>query len=159
MAQRRLKANQFSDGNIYSFPRSGLTPGGPAVALDLIYQAAEIFREFEERARGTEARAQSLCRAASEKVRLAEMRAEAAEKAHREVLVAADCKLHDASRALEQAQSCISAQVDKATAAEFRAQAAETEVREAKRSLALVEEAIRKKLLTVSSDGGGLTVA
>ena len=85
------------------------------------------------------------------------MRAEAAEQAHRELLVAADHKLQDASRALEQAQSRISAQADKLTATEFCAQAAQAEAREAKRSLALVEEAIRKRLLTVNNEGARRT--
>jgi len=84
-------------------------------------------------------------------VRVAEMRAEAAERAHRELLVEADRKLQDASRALEQSQSYVDAQADRLTAAEFRAQAAEAEAREIKRSLALVEEAIRKRLLTTNS--------
>jgi len=151
MAQPRLKADQFLHGNIYSFPRAMSAPDGTTTALDLVYQAAEVFRELEGRARETEVRAQSLCRAASEKVRVAEMRAEAAERAHRELLVEADRKLQDASRALEQSQSYVDAQADRLTAAEFRAQAAEAEAREIKRSLALVEEAIRKRLLTTNS--------
>jgi hypothetical protein len=151
MAQRRLKADQFHSGNIYALPRPAYVPEGTTAALDLVYQAAELFRGLEERARETEARAHSLCRAASEKVRLAEMRAELAEQAHRELFVAADHKLQDASRALEQVQSRISAQGDQLAAVEFRAQAAEAEAREAKQALALVEEAIRKRLLTVNS--------
>lgn len=158
MAQRRLREEPFRNENILAFSRAAPVPDGAAGALDLVYQAAEVFREMEERARETEARSQSLCKAASEKVRLAEMRAEAAEQAHRELLVAADHKLQDASRALEQAQSRISAQADKLTATEFCAQAAQAEAREAKRSLALVEEAIRKRLLTVNNEEhGGLT--
>ena len=148
MAQRWLKADQFHNGNVYAFPQVASVSDGASAALDLVYQAADVFRELEERARDTEARAHSLCGAASEKVRLAEMRAEAAERAQRELVVAADHKLQDASRALEQAQSCMSTQADKLTAAEFRAQAAEADAREAKRSLALVEEAIRRRLLT-----------
>ena len=88
-----------------------------------------------------------MCLKASEQVRQAEMRAEAAERAHRELAVATDQKLCEASSALEQAQSRIRAQADRLTAAEFRAQSAEAESRQAKRALALVEEAIRKRLL------------
>jgi hypothetical protein len=40
--------------------------------------------------------------------------------------------------------------MDKQVAAEFRAQRAEVEAREVKRALDLVEEAIRRKLLTDS---------
>lgn len=158
MTQRRLIEERLRIESISAFSRTAPVPDGAASALDLVHQAAEVFREMEEHARETEARSQSLCRAASEKVRLAEMRAEAAEQAHRELLVAADHKLQDASRALEQAQSRISAQADKLTATEFCAQAAQAEAREAKRSLALVEEAIRKRLLTVNSlECSGLT--
>ena len=39
------------------------------------------------------------------------------------------------------------------TAMEFRAQAAEVEAREAKQALALVEEAIRRRLLCASPEG------
>jgi hypothetical protein len=58
----------------------------------------------------------------------------------------AECKLQDASRALKQAQS------RKLTALEFRAQAAEAEAREAKQALALVEEAIRRRLLCANPE-------
>jgi len=78
------------------------------------------------------------------------MRAEGAERAYRELKVAVDEKLKDAYRALEQAQANISAQMDKQVAAEYRAQQAEAEAREAKRALELVEEAIRRRLLTDS---------
>jgi hypothetical protein len=49
------------------------------------------------------ARAQSLCASAVEKLRIAEMRAEAAERAQRELIITAEHKLQDACRALEQA--------------------------------------------------------
>jgi hypothetical protein len=75
------------------------------------------------------------------------MRAEAAEQAHRILIVDAEDKLERASRALTQAQSRLEAKDDQLTAAEFRAQAAEAEAREAKQALALVEEAIRRRLL------------
>jgi hypothetical protein len=148
MAWRRLKADEFHHQNVYAFPRAMAGPDGASVALDLVYQAAEMFRDLQDGARETEARAHSLCRAASEKLRIAEARAEAAEQAHRELLLTADQKLQDASRALAQAQSNIGAQEEKLLATEFRAQKAEAEVRDVKRALALVEEAIRKRLLT-----------
>jgi len=116
----------------------------------LVYQAADIFRSMEERAREREMRAQSLCRDASEKARRAEMRAEAAERAQRELIVNAEHKLQEASRALDQAQSTIEAQQGQLIAVEFRAEAAEAEAHKAKQALALVEEAIRKRLLCSS---------
>jgi hypothetical protein len=53
---------------------------------------------------------------------------------------------------LKQAQLRLSASEDRLTALEFRAQAAELEAREAKQTLALVEEAIRRRLLCASPE-------
>jgi hypothetical protein len=53
-----------------------------------VYQAADVFRSMEEQARETETRAQEVCRSATE-LRLAEMRAEAAERAQRELIITA----------------------------------------------------------------------
>jgi hypothetical protein len=102
---------------------------------------------MEDHAREIEARAQSLCKSAVERLKLAEKRVETAERARREIITEADCKLQDASRALKQTQSRIVAVEDQLTAMEFRAQAAEAEAREARQALALVEEAIRRRLL------------
>ena len=79
---------------------------------------------------------------------MAEMRAEAADQAHRELMIEADRKLRDASEALGEAQSRIDAQADQLAATEFRAQRAEADALEARRVLAYVEEAIRKRLLS-----------
>jgi hypothetical protein len=124
-----------------------------------VYQTADVFRGMEKQARKTEARAQSLCANALERLGLAEMRAEAAERAQRELVVTAERKLHDACRAMEQAQSCIEAQKDKLTAVELRVEVAEAEARRAKETLALVEEAIRKRLLCTSPDVDGRLAA
>ncbi len=151
MAQGNFMASVRCDDNL-RVPRP-LDAG--ATALDLVYQAADVFRGIQERAQATEARAQALCKDASEKVRLAEMRAEAAERTQRELIIAADQRLQDASRALEQVQSRIDAQQDQLAASEFRAQAAEADAREARQALALVEEAIRRRLLCASADVDG----
>jgi hypothetical protein len=134
-----------------SFPRLSISGAG-ATALDLVYQAADVFQNIEERAREIEMRAQSLCKSASEKLRCSEMRAETAEQAQHELIVTTDHKLQDASRALKQAHSRIELQQDQLTAVEFRAQAAEAEAREAKQALALIEEAIRRRLLCTKQD-------
>ena len=149
--QRHLRASARIDGNVLSFPRPSISGAG-ATALDLVYQAADVFQNIEERARETEMRAQSLCKSASEKLRCSEMRAETAEQAQHELIVTTDHKLQDASRALKQAHSRIELQQDQLTAAEFRAQAAEAEAREAKEALALIEEAIRRRLLCTKQD-------
>ena len=146
MAKRNLRASFSPDENVLSFARPSVPDSG-ATALNLVFQAADVFRGIEDHARETEARAQSLCKGALERIRFAEMRAEAAERAQRELLTEAECKLQDASRALNQAQSRIQTTEDRLTAMEFRAQAAEAEARESKQALALVEEAIRRRLL------------
>ena len=110
-----------------------------------MHQAAEIFSSIESHARETEARAQSLCESAVERLK-------GAERARLEIINEADCKLQEAARALKDAQSRIVAAEDKLTAVEFRAQAAELEAREAKQALALVEEAIRRRLLCASPE-------
>jgi hypothetical protein len=134
------------DENVLSFARSS-APDCGATALNLVYQAAEVFSRMEDRARETEAQAQLLCEGAAERLKAAEKRIETAERARRELITEADCKLQDASRALKQAQSRIVAAEDRLTALEFRAQAAEAEAHKAKQALALVEEAIRRRLL------------
>jgi hypothetical protein len=145
-----FRASERQERKVLSFSRPSALDAS-TTALDLVYQAADVFRSMEEHARETEARAQALCKRAAERLRHAEMRAETAERAQRELIINAEHKLQDASRALEQAQSRIGEQQDQLTAVEFRAQAAEAEAREAKQTLALVEEAIRKRLLCANS--------
>ena len=149
--QHHLGVSARRDDNALRFARLSISDPG-TTALDLVYQAADVFRNIEERAREAEARAQLLCKDASEKLRRAEMRAETAEQRQRDLIISAEHKLQDASRALEQAQSRIEAQQDQLTAVEFRAQAAEVEAREAKQALGLVEEAIRRRLLCANPE-------
>jgi hypothetical protein len=158
MAQRNSRASIGGDESVLSFPPPP-APDSGATALDLVCQAADVFRGMEKHARETEARAQSLCTNALERLQLAEMRAEAAERAQRELIVTAERNLKHACRALEQAQSCIEAQKDKLTAVELRAEVAEAEARQAKEALALVEVVIRKRLLCASPDADGRLTA
>jgi hypothetical protein len=153
MAQR-LRAAVGSSEKVLRFPRSS-APDYGATALNLVYQAAEVIGGIEDRARETEARAQSLCRSAAERLTIAEQRIEDGERERRELITAAECKLQDASRALKQAQSRIVTVEDQLTAVEFRAQAAEAEAREARQALALVEEAIRRRLLCANPEAAG----
>jgi len=158
MAQRNFRASVGRDENVPN-PVPASAPDQGATALELVYQAADVFRSMEVQARETEARAQSLCTSAFERLRLAEMRAEAAERAHREFVAAAEHKLQDACKALQQAQSCIEAQNDKLIAVELRAEVAEAEARQAKEALALVEDAIRERLLCGGPDADGRLTA
>ncbi len=150
MAQRSLRDPVGRSENVLNFARSA--PDCGTTALNLVYQAADVFRGMEDHAREIEARAQSLCKGAIDRIAGAEKRVETADRARREIITEADARLHEASRALKQAQSRILAVEDKLTAAEFRAQAAEAETREARQALALVEEAIRRRLLCPSPE-------
>src|SRR5665213_958118 len=154
MAQHSLRASVGRKENVLDFAWSS-APDCRAAALNLVHQAAEIFSGMEDRARETEARAQSLCKSASERLKLAEKRTETAERERWETIMDVDCKLQDASRALKQAQSRVATNEDRLAALEFRAQAAEEEAREAKQALALVAEAIRRRLLCTSPEAFG----
>jgi len=151
MARRNLRSLVDRGENVLRFAGPSVPDSG-TTALNLVYEAAEVFSSMEDQARETEARAQSLCRSAAERIKNAEKRLEAAERARQEVIAEAERKLQNASRALKQAESRIKAAEDRLTAVEFRAQAAEVESREAKEALALIEDAIRRRLLCVNPD-------
>jgi hypothetical protein len=157
MAVRNLRTSAGREENVLRFARPSEQDSG-AKALDLVYQAAEVFSSMEDHAQEVEARARSMCKSAAEKLKQAEKRIEAAERAQREIITEADCKLQDASRALKQAQLRIADAEDRLTAMEFRAQAAEAEAGEAKQALALVEEAIRRRLLSANPEADSLGV-
>jgi chromosome segregation ATPase len=123
-----------------------LSSAPASAVINLVHQAAEIFGSVEDHARETEARAQSLCKSALERLELGEKRIETVERERREAIN----KLREAAKALEEAQSRIIAAEDLLTALEFRAQAAEAEARDFKQALALVEQAIRNCLFSIS---------
>jgi hypothetical protein len=133
MAQSNMKARIVLGGAQY----------GTAV-LDLVHQAADLFSQIEEQARGAETRAESLLH----KLHSAEVRIEAVEQSRREVFVEADSKLQAASMALNRAEREVIAAQDKATAAEVRAELAEMKAREALEALAFAAQAIRKQILS-----------
>ena len=151
MACRDEKPAVRRDENVLSFVRPPEKAFG-ADTLDLIYRAAEVFSDMERETREVESRALAICENAAERLKLAEQRTEAAEQSLREVIAAADRRLADASKALAEIDLRVAAAEDKTAAAEARAHSAETEAREAKHTLALVEEAIRKHLLCASPD-------
>ena len=117
--------------NVVAFPRGriGRTRNEGQSALDLVYQAAEVVASLQDRARQIEARAQSLCRDAVEKLRLAERRTEAAENA------------------LNVAESRVASAEARLTAAELRASKAENRARELDQALTQIEQAIKTRLL------------
>jgi hypothetical protein len=91
MAQRNPGASFGRNENVLTFARASASDCG-TTALNLVYLAAEGFSSMEEHAREIEARAQSLCKDAAERLKFAEKRIEAAEHARREIITEADCK-------------------------------------------------------------------
>jgi hypothetical protein len=122
-------ANQ--EDTVVAFPRRRIDPikNDGQSAIDLVYQAAEVVGNLQDQAREIETRAQTLCRAALEKLRLAERRTEAAENA------------------LNLAESRVASAEAKLAAAELRANKAEARACELNRALMSIEDAIRSKLL------------
>ena len=159
MAQ--LDRKHSFNANVLQFA-SPDTPNHGVNALKLVYQAAEAFGEMQDQARETEARAKALCESAAERLVFANQRAENAERERETLLVHVELKVQEVSQALETARSRIGAAEDRAVAveqriqaaeiyareAEGRAQAAEARAQEAKQALALVEDALRKRLLS-----------
>ena len=133
------------DEKIVSFARQPAK--GPTTALSLMQQAAEMFEGIENQARETEARAQSLCKSATERLRLAEKQRDASERARRELINEFNGRLEQMSKAMQRAEKRIVAAEDHALAAEFRAQAAEAQLQKANHELAAIEDMIRKRLV------------
>ena len=158
----RLDQRDNLSENVLRFGRPDTAPHGIS-ALKLVYQAAEAFGEMQDRARETEARAKALCASAAERMAFANERAENADRERMKVLAQVDVKLQEASHALHAARLRIAeaeeraaaaeqlAQVAeaRADAAELNAQAAEGRAQQAKQDLALVEDAIRRRLLAL----------
>jgi hypothetical protein len=131
---------------IVSFARQPAKAPG-TTALSLMQQAADMFEGIESQARETEARAQSLCKSATERLRLAEKQRDASERARRELINDFNGRLEEMSKAMQRAEKRIVAAEDHALAAEFRAQAAEAQLHKANRELASIEDMIRKRLV------------
>jgi predicted nucleic acid-binding protein len=142
----RFKSEAGEDENVLKLAPSAPRDRG-ATALNLVQQAADIFNDMENKARETEARAQSLCESLTGKLQIAELQRDASERARREVVNELNGKLQELAKALQQAQSRLTIAEDRAVAAEFRAQSAEVQLHKANRELAAVEEAIRTRLL------------
>jgi len=134
------------DEKIVRFARQSAKHGSPT-ALGLVQQAAELFEGMETQARETEARAQSLCKSAAQKLRLAEKQRDAAERARHDIVHELTSKLEHVTDALQRAQHRVVAAEDHALAAEFRAQAAEAQLYKANQELAAIENMIRKRLV------------
>ena len=138
--------------NILRFPASSPRESG-TLAIDLIYQAADMFAGIEQRARDIEANARSMCQSAVDKLIDAERRVQVAERGRRDVIQDVDRRLQEVSRALADAHARVEAAEARAAAAEIRARSAEAETQNTRRILNHVERAIRDRLLGESPDG------
>lgn len=150
---RRVSFDNYGDArpardaaNILAFPPTSARDGS-ATAIDLIYQAAEMFTGIEHRARDIEANARAMCQNAVDKLVDSERRIQAAERARRDIIADVDRRLQEVSLALSDAKARIDAAEARAAAAERRATAAETEAETARRLLTQVEDTIRSRLL------------
>ena len=101
------------DEKIVSFARQPAKNSSPS-ALSLVQQAAELFEGMENQARETEARAQSLCKSAAQRLLLAEKQRDAAERARHDVVNEFNGKLEDVTEALHRAQKRVVAAEDHA---------------------------------------------
>ena len=145
-----LGALRDEDDKIVSFarqPAKEFVKPPATTALSLMQQAAEMFEGIENQARETEARAQSLCRNATKRLKLAEKQRDASERARRELINDFNARLEEMAKAMQRAEKRIVAAEDHALAAEFRAQAAEAGLHKANRELAAIEDMIRKRLV------------
>ena len=141
-----LGSTPDEDEKIVSFARQPAR-GSSTTALSLMQQAAEMFEGMENHARDTEARAQSLCKSATERLRLAEKQRDASERARRDLIKDFNGRLEEMAKAMQRAEKRIVAAEDHALAAEFRAQASEAMLHKANRELAAIEDMIRKRLV------------
>lgn len=130
-----------------SSPEAGENVG--AVALDLVYRAAQLIKSIEGQSQDTDSRARVLVQRALE---LAEARVQAAEAASESVINEADAKVRELESALRQTQAELAAATVQISAAEMRANAAEARASEAMNALARIEDAIRTQIFDSRRD-------
>ena len=147
MARREERPAVRRNENVLSFERPPAKAVG-ADALDLVYQAAEIFNGIRAKcARNRSSRSRHVQeRRGTSEAGGATNRIPPSIRCGKLSLtrIASLLTLPESSTEIELR---ITAAEDKAAAAEIRAHVAETEACEAKQSLALVEDAIRRRLL------------
>jgi chromosome segregation ATPase len=124
-----------------------------AAALYLVYRAAELLTDAEDRATASEAHADTLTSRTREELKLAEQRL-CAESAARQAMEAklseANSRIREYEVALKNSESRNALAEAKSTAAERRALEAETRANAARAALIRIEEAIRTHLLRES---------
>lgn len=145
------------DDRVLSFPgvpsattnKDGEAKDGE-IALDLVYQAAEMVRSIENRANEFESRARGLAEEATEKLKLAERHIhdlEAQQRAAETCIQQAHIKLQEAGEALKRERARVQAAENRLPQLEMRARSAEARAQECEHALARIEDAIRSQIL------------
>ena len=147
--------DQVSDGgpvhateNILSFRHplysaNNLTKSPGAAAIELVNQAAERIRNVDDYAAERQVRAEALATQAIEKLKIAHVRVQSADRLKTEYSV----KIQHVEKLLERASSRISAVEAQLVAAKERAKTAEMRANEAENALKHIEEALRTRIL------------
>ena len=146
--------------------RANRVPAPPVkdgtVVLELVEQAADLFRRIEGQAQEFETRARALAEGAIQKLQLAEDTIQAL----RDDKVAAEARiaqLHDEVRelgeALKRERARVEAAENRLPQLEMRARTAEVRAEECETTLSRIEQAIRTKLLREASSARHRAVA
>jgi len=140
--------SNFSTERVLSFPSSTARDGNAAV--DLVYQAANLVRDLENRANENAKYAQNLAERAVEKLQLAGERIQELE-AERETtqghINEANVMVREAAEALRLERSRVKAAEERLRQLEVRVRNAEARAKKSENALAQVEQAIRTHLL------------
>ena len=134
--------------NILSFSRplhstKNFTRSPGTAAIELVNQAAARIRDVDDYAAERQARAETLAKQAIEKLKIAHVRVQSADRLEKEC----SAKVQDAEKLLERASSRIAAVEAELSAAKQRVKAAETRANEAEDALKHIEEALRTQIL------------
>lgn len=136
--------------NFPNVPPAVTTNRDGGVALDLVYQAAEMVRSIETRANEFESRARGLAEEATGKLKLAEKHIhdlEARQTAAETCIQQAHLKLQEAGEALKRERARVQAAENRLPQLEMRARSAEARAQECEIALSRIEDAIRTQIL------------
>jgi chromosome segregation ATPase len=140
--------SNFSTKRVLSFPSSTAIDGNAAV--DLVYQAADLFRDLENRANENAKYAQTLAEKAVEKLQQAGERIqelEAERETTRGHIDEANVMVREAAEALKLERSRVKAAEEQLRQLEVRVRNAEARAEKSGNALTQVEHAIRTRLL------------
>lgn len=140
-----------ADKTLVPFRQASTAPAEAlgAVALDLVYWAAQLIRSIEDRSNDIGGRARTLVQRA---LQLAEARIRTAETERQSAIDEAAAKVQELEIALKQAQARFAEAEIRASAAELRAKVAEARASEGINAIARIEDAIRAQIFEPRRD-------